>query len=291
MPHTNTLIISLGRLVPMLVLILFLIFATSFKLNGNSIRSDALENVVASYHLWTTGTISLDGKTPSYFREPLPILIGAAHLALFTDIPRFNQNEYTSNQYDELGRASQATLNYPTKLMESKSNRIQISQLNLYYVFACLLAVWWLTSLLLTTQRWAAFAVVLSWLFFYYNYYYLYRPLTEYPASLFILIASGLMVKILRQPSLKIAILIGFSLGLLALVKASTLYVSVIASVILLLGVYSKNGSIKLTLTCTCTILVGILLVVAPWMLRNANYFDDIAITQRGGGGVADPRI
>ena len=278
-------VIALLKLVPMLALIAFLTYASSFKMNGREIKWDALENVVASYHLWTKGVISLDGDKPSYFREPLPIVLGALHMSLFTDIPKFESKASLDDEFDDEGRISQAKLKYPSELMANAHYRMQISYINLFYIAGSLLVVCWLTTLLTGSYAWSAVSVVMTWVFFYYNYYYLYRPLSEYPSSFFIMLSSGLMVLLLRSKSVWLAVLLGLTLGALALTKAATLYVSVVAiffvyAALVLYKQCTFAHAMKLLLASGLSLLI----LVTPWMLRNKWVFDDFAMTQRGGG-------
>lgn len=278
-------LIAFLKFVHVLALIAFLTYASSTKMNGREIKWDALENVVASYHLWTKGTISLDGEKPSYFREPLPIVIGALHMALFTDIPKFDNTEPFDDEFDNEGRISQAKLKYPRELMASERYRIQISYINLFYIAGGLLVVWWLTKLMTDSYVWSTLSMLMTWVFFYNNYYYLYRPLSEYPSSLLIMLSSGLMILILRSKSVNLAVLLGVVLGALALTKAATLYVSVVAiffvySALVIYRQCSFIHAIKLFLASSLSLLI----LVTPWMLRNKLEFDDFALSQRGGG-------
>lgn len=268
----------------MLLLMILLLYASAAKMNGREIRWDALENTVASYYLWTQGRISLDGESPSYFREPLPIVVGALHMAVLTDIPKFDNVARWGGQQAEDGRISQSNLRYPAELLDNAEYRKQISQVNLLYLGTCFLALWWLAWLMTRTHWVGALAIFASWLFFYYSYYYLYRPLSEYLASLFIILAAGILVLLVRNPRPAVAVLAGTLFGALALTKAATLYVALVAipMAALMLALF-RLAAPERALALGAAMLLALAVTIAPWMLRNYHHFDDFAIAQRGG--------
>jgi hypothetical protein len=272
------------RLLPILVLIAFLTYASSFKLNGRAYHFDALENAVASYHLLTTGTISLDAKSPTQFREPLPIALSALHLKFFTNISEQSTNSSWLGTFQNGERVSQMDVQYPYDYLESQSSRIEISKINLFYIFISMLAVWWLTILLSESNWIACLAVVLSWIFFYSSAYFIYRPMTEYLASFLLLLQSIFMVLYLRRQTLVSAVCFGISFGLLILTKAVALYISFVSVPIILLFSYlHKRLSYKNCIHFLIICFASITLLIAPWMLRNYQNFGSFTLTERGG--------
>ncbi|PKO44126.1 MAG: hypothetical protein CVU29_10205 [Betaproteobacteria bacterium HGW-Betaproteobacteria-22] len=272
------------KLLCMASLIALLTYTSSLKIKGHPFTWDPLEITVASYHLWNSGTISTDGVNPSHFREPLPIAITAAHMALMTNVPKhFPQNDFVSSEHAKL-QVSQVNLTYPKTLLATKSYLQQISYVNLYYVAISLLAIWWLVSLLTTSYLASIVVVVSSWLFFYNNFTYLYRPITEFPASMFILLAAASAVSLYRRQSIFFAFCTGVFLAGATLTKAATLYVSIVAIPVLMMGMlYFKLIDFKKVLPLLMTLVAGYVIITAPWMLRNVYHFGELSISQRSG--------
>src|SRR4029453_11117347 len=118
---------------------------------------------------------------------------------------------------------------------------------------------------------------------------YFDRMLTELPAGMFILVASWLGLRFVRDRSKGNAILLGVILGLLTLVKASFLFIG-IGYIILLFLIQPSipEGEEKGRLSKPNLLLYGLigiafLATLTPWLLRNAYNFGAPGGTARGG--------
>ena len=265
-------------------LIVILTLLSASRMTGRPYQWDALENAVASYHLWSTGTMSVDGTTPTFFREPLPIAITALHIGWLTDIPtQLNRGPIVGPvQHGE--RVSQVELAYPADLMGKPRFRQQISYVNLYAIAGGLCAVWWVCWLLTGSYVASCAAILLSWVFFYFSGYFIYRPMSEYLASMFLLTASGFMVLMFRRPSWQMAIVLGVLLGMLSLTKGAVWYVSLVAiPLMVLLLVWFKVRTWRVAVTMGALCMLTLSMVVMPWMFRNHHHFGEFAISERAG--------
>jgi hypothetical protein len=118
---------------------------------------------------------------------------------------------------------------------------------------------------------------------------YFDRMLTELPAAMFILVASWLGLRFVRDRSKGNAILLGVALGLLTLVKASFLFIGIGYIILLFLIQPSipeaevKGRLWKPNLLRYGLIGVAFLATLTPWLLRNAYNFGAPVVTARGG--------
>jgi hypothetical protein len=260
--------LALGRrrrsVLLVLLLILVLTVLSAGRIKGAELTEDAGHNAALSFYLSTQGEFSGDGLSPTYMREPLPIAVTAAHMALFTDIP------------ESIGVQD---------LRADPSYTGQMFQVNLYYAVGLFFALWWLAWLLTRSHMVAALSILGAWLAFSLVGRNLSGLLTESPAALTLTLASATAVWLVQTKRWTAAILTGLAFGALALTKAAALYVSLVAMPLLaaslvLYGLTSRRSALALL---GVTVL-AFALTVTPWMTRNYVLFDDFAIAQRGGG-------
>lgn len=232
------------------------------------ITKDAQEYTSAAFYLKSKGIISNDGVNPSMFREPLTIAILALHMKLMTDIP------------DEIDNIEELTHSpYYVK---------QINKVNLIYIVGGMFMLWICAYSLTKSHIFSAILIYLSWSTFYIQSWYLYRPLTEYAASFFLILIGYLSLIVFREVMIKKRLVfslgLGIAIGLLALTKAVALYVAIVyvpifATALLL----SRKLNLKSTLLTLMTIVLGLSLVVSPWIYRNSALGSEASIAGRGG--------
>jgi len=251
------------------ILISLLTYISSSRITGQFFGWDPLENTIASLSLINMGSISdKDGKLTNQ-REPIPIIIHAAYIKFFTDIPHYKPIE---------------------QIIVKKDYRSAISKVNLVYVWFTLIGILILSIQLTRKFKIALAAILLSWLFFLGNVQHLYSPHTEIVASMFLVFSTISMVRLYRQVNITNAIVVGLLLGLLSLTKMPAAYVSIVSILILLVVILIKtNISFNYFIQISLSLILTFILVITPWILRNQYYSksadSDIqsAITQRGG--------
>jgi hypothetical protein len=110
------------------------------------------------------------------------------------------------------------------------------------------------------------------------------RSLSELAAAALLVWATYAALKALDRPRRRSWLLLGVLLGLLALTKASLLYVAVVFIPVLMLLRSSRADAPRGTLLRDAAItVVGLSLVCAPWMGRNLQQFGSFEIADRGG--------
>jgi len=247
----------------MLVFIFGLTYLAAGKIEGGKIWKDARQNTIISYHLWKSGHFSMDGISPTYFREPLPIIFTALHIAWFTDIPKTVSSELIT-----------------TSLRYTR----QIAQVNIWYLMGVFLSLWWLSWRLTRSHLVGALAIIGTWLYFFGHFSNLNRPLTESPAALFFLLSSAISVWMVQTRRLGAAILTGVAMGAAALTKAAALYVGIIVIILLPMAlILFEPGHRRKSCLIFLAMAFGFAVIVIPWMYRNYVNFGEFAITQRGG--------
>ncbi len=259
----------------LVVWISFLTLASSVKITGHAYGWDPLENTVASLNLLKTGTIADVYGKPTNLREPLPILMLAAHIALVTDIP------YQHKRIADI--------------VDAQHYRKQITQVNLYYVFATLAGVCLLMLKITRSSLLAALAAFLTWLFFLNSIQHLYSPHTEIAASMLIVWIAITSLYFYEQPTLLKSTILGVLLGCLGLTKMPASYVALAfipaITLVSLMGEKQKTSS---AFKCIAVTMIAFTLVLSPWIVRNrlmasqSNSNIQSAISQRGGAILHD---
>ncbi len=246
-----------------LFLVCLLTYASLLKINGQDIKSDPKFNALVGYHLWNDGVFSLDGKTLTYFREPLPAVVTALHIGLFTSLGKGISNE---------------------DLVNHTSYTKQIGQVNLIYVPLGLVSIYWLSIIMTGSRIIGLTSIICVWLLFYSRHYFLNMPNGESLAVVLLTMVSVTSVLLVKKRTKTRAVFAGIVFGLFALTKASGLYIAIVAIPLLAasLVVFNLERSRRAALIFFITIL-AFLFSVMPWMIRNQVNFGDLAIAQRGG--------
>lgn len=189
---------------------------TGYLSSGHStdhpLKADGAQNARIAYHLIHTGVWGFDEvetptPRPQSKREPLPILFNAALMLLD---PAFQEP-------------------YTIKDLTAGSLVSEIKKVNILWVtllsFAVFLMVGEMFRSTVTATVVAAATVALTFVTMMHSYFD--KLVTELPAAMFILLASWLGLRFVRDRSVGNAILLGVALGLLTLVKASFLFVGI----------------------------------------------------------------
>ena len=230
----------------------------------NPILDDAAQNTRGAYHLIHAGVISRDEKasetpTPQMRREPLPIVVIAGFLLVH---PAFSQ---------------------PYTLAELLDGRLTetIKGVNAFWRFLVAIFLFLFCLELFPHRRVAAgmalICLIVSESFFLSRPGIVDRLYTELPEVALMLLASWSAVRFVRAKTKPRALWLGVALGLLALCKASFLYIGL--GFILLLFVTDRAKHFRpmpgklpwrdFVLTYAM-IALAMFATIAPWIARNA---------------------
>ena len=233
----------------------------------NPILDDAAQNTRAAYHLVHAGVISRDQEAsetprPQMRREPLPIVVTAGFLLLH---PAFSQ---------------------PYTIPDLLNGRLTKTVKGVNAVWRFLLAIFlFLLCLELFPDRrvaagMALFCLVISEPLLLSSPSIVDRLYTELPEVALMLLASWAAVRFVRSRTKPRALWLGVALGLLALCKASFLYIGVGFILLLLVTDRAKHFRPRpgkpawrdLVLTYAI-VAMAMFATIAPWIVRNAVVF------------------
>jgi hypothetical protein len=233
----------------------------------NPILDDGAQNTRSAYHLVHAGVISRDQQEsetpkPQMRREPLPIVVTAGFLLLH---PAFSQ---------------------PYRIVDLLDGRLTktVKGVNAFWRFLLAIFLFLLCLELFPDRRVAAgmglICLIISESFFLSRPGIVDRLYTELPEVALMLLASWSAVRFVRTKTKSRALWLGVALGLLALCKASFLYIGV--GFILLLLVTDRAQHFRprpgkaawrdLVLTYAI-IALAMFATIAPWIARNAVVF------------------
>ncbi|MFO7188438.1 MAG: hypothetical protein DIU74_002000 [Pseudomonadota bacterium] len=251
-----------------------LVFALTFgalawlwidRATGFPIEFDAYENLTAAYNLVHHGVMSIEdapdaAPQPSEHREPLPILALAAYLAAIDPL---------------LGEAPLAELasGAPARLL--KYSNIPWAVLLTLVLYGSVLR--WTGS-----HGWAAFCTLAVHAQLAYQYDFLY---SEIAAAALLALSSATAALAVERRRPFYWLLAGLLFGAMALTKAAFFYVALvcIAGLILWRLWCRLRASEAVTPYAPLALVLGMGIVVAPWMLRNYIHFDTPTLSGRGG--------
>jgi hypothetical protein len=244
-----------------------------FRLNGtlttSPLRADAFQNAELALALAKTGTFSQKtiNPSPTMYREPLPP--AALAVQMLVD-PRFSD----VSTADELNREPAI---------------VALKQHNLAWAIVILCGIPMLIGAFIERRSvWficSVVAIILTSIF------YLKRPdildtfYTEIQTSaLLVWSAVAACIAVRTRKTLHFLVL-GVLLGALVLTKAVFLYV--MAGYLVLLFVLMLTGqprySLRHGLACIAAALIGAIVLVGPWLLRNQLNFGTLKVASRGG--------
>ena len=236
------------------------------KATGFPIERDAYENLTAAYNLAHHGVISIQDdnslaqRQPSEYREPLPIIVLAGYIAALGPV-------FGDEPLAELPTGDDARI-------------LKYSNI----VWGALLALVVFGSIVRYTGSYAlaAFGTIAVQLNLADQYDFLY---SEIAGAALLALASCVFAGALRQRRLVTVFAAGLCFGAMTLTKASFLYVSVMLIVALAaLGLWRRmHARESFLLKSSALLAFGMVVVVAPWMVRNYVHFDAISLSGRGG--------
>lgn len=247
------------------VIIIFLVIGnySRQKYVQEEFMDDAIHYVKLAYHIADKGIYSSDGIEYSYSREPLSSFIQAGYLKIFTP----------SSIHSELN-----------KLLTGRENLLRVNAINLIYLLAISLAMWWVGCMIFHSHFWSMLAIVITdmYLAFYANY--LITINSEMLSILLLVLLTGSLIKFTQFKDLKWAIWTGVIMGLLVLTKAVFYYLLPFYLLGVLILMWNLEAqSRKKILTNFLAICISYFLIIFPWMFRNHIHFDDFSIAERGG--------
>jgi hypothetical protein len=248
-----------GLIVP-LVVCLALTYRAADRISDDPILGDGIQNLLMAVNVFKHNTFSLDtGERirPTNFREPLDPLLVGLHLKLA--VPEAVNRPFADFRSGEFTRT------------------VKLS--NLLWVYTGLVGIWLLTLRVGGTNLTGFIATGLAFQIFFHGGTYIDTLYTELStATLMIWATYGLLAWFLGS---------GVLMGLLALGKASFVYIGLAAVPLLMLALlvarrpdrfaFSRVMIWGLAMTTT------FLLTLSPWLVRNEVQFGNMRITERGG--------
>lgn len=246
------------------ILYLILCGAILVIMNGlitdKPITSDAAQNLRMAYHLYNHGVLSnagdIESPPPSNYREPVPPIVYAIGMYLHPGID-------TNTPLQSLQRGEQTSM---------------IKQVNFFWILLLLIGVGYLTYAV-SRNRFLPFLTLFLTLVYFIRFGNHFDTLnTELPAATLIVLFICLFVLLVKKRSWLLYFGSGIVLGLLILTKGVFFYLSVF---FLLFVFYISNEEkkwVKFSL-----FVLGTLLLVGPWLIRNYKIYNEVSLTQRGG--------
>ncbi len=265
--HAHLRDVRIGHWTLVLLACAALTYQVSLQITDRHIVGDAIQNLRAAHNIYLHNTFSHrdgDDLIPTNFREPLPPFVTGAYLKLAS----LNGGQWSFEQ-----------------LRSSELSRL-VKLSNLIWVFLGLLATWLLAQHLLRSH----FAAMLVTGFVFWFTFHTPRLVdtlyTELPAATLLLWTAYALLMATQRRSLLLFLAAGLLLGLLTLTKAAFLFVGAVAipliGVLLLLsGKTSRASWLRGGVLPSLTMLVGLSVLVAPWMVRNHLLLGDLEISQR----------
>lgn len=255
--------LSAGASVPLL-LCAALTWHASGHITERNIYGDGMDNVRMAYSFADTGTLSLDAgraePRPSSLREPVPALVAGSYLWL-------------ASQVKPLPAASEFQYGPEARWLK---------QSHLIWVALGLLGVWYLTAMLTQTIWAPVLATGLAYLYFFGAPERLDTFYTELQAGTLMVWSAAAFYRLIQHRSMGAAAAAGLLLGLLALTKSIMLFVGLVAVPMLVLFLFTQSGGRRWT--PALAVMLGAVIVVAPWMIRNAMVAETGNLNPRASG-------
>ena len=249
-----------------------LALSTGFHLTARPILKDAAQNLRGAYYLVHAGTIGDERSgtlRPNMRREPLPLLLIAATLALH---PAFAE---------------------PYSLADVADGRLTatVKWVNAFWRFVAVILIFLLCRELfggfLLPAVMATICVATSEIVLFARPAVVDHLCTELPTAAILLLASWCAVKFVNRTTVVWATSLGLALGLLALTKASFFYIGIVFVVLLLAldlvklyrGTYTSWRTVA---ACYTAIVLAMSIVIGPWIARNYMHFGEPQIASHG---------
>ena len=239
------------------------------NITDSPVLGDGIQNLLIATNLYKHGVFSHEGGAnpqPTNFREPLPPMVAYAYLALFAP----NHSEHLGFGHFRAGELTRF-----------------VKMSNLIWVFTGLLGVWLLTRRLTHSIAATLAATLLTYVFFFNAREYIDTFYTELTTATAIVWGSYLLYRGVKDQKTGHFLAGGAAMGLLALTKASSLYINLVALLLLVAVMLFARQRMQVSVgriaTWGLAMGLGLAVVVAPWMVRNHLQFDSMRISDRGG--------
>ena len=239
------------------------------NITDSPVLGDGIQNLLIATNLYKHGVFSHEGGAnpqPTNFREPLPPMVAYAYLALFAP----NHSEHLGFGHFRAGDLTRF-----------------VKMSNLIWVFTGLLGVWLLTRRLTHSIAATLAATLLTYVFFFNAREYIDTFYTELTTATAIVWGSYLLYRGVKDQKIGYFLAGGAAMGLLALTKASSLYINLVALLLLVAVMLFARQRMQVSVgriaTWGLAMGLGLAVVVAPWMVRNHLQFDSMRISDRGG--------
>lgn len=253
-------------------LLLLLVVLLTVQLNGRLTErpntGDALSNAQVAYTLAETGRFATaPRRAPSMYREPLPVIALAAQIAVDPRFSRVTDIE----QLNEMPAI------------------IALKQHNLAWAFALLLGVPFVVRGFIRNRPvWflcSAAGIVLTTVFFLENANVVDRNLTEIQAAVLLIWSAVVSWLAVETRKLRYFLILGLLAGGLVLTKAVFFYIIwvYLALLLLLMLVGSLRFPVRQGAICLAVALLGAVMVIGPWSVRNYVHFGTFSVAERGG--------
>lgn len=248
-----------------------LTFLCAPRINGDSIKGDATQNLKIAYNLFHNSNFSVNLRHPELartnFREPVP----PVYTALYA---KFVLPEHATGNFEEWHNG--------------KLTR-QIKLGNLGWVFAGLVGIWLLMWHQTRSHPASLIALGLTYVFFFYNAAVINSLYTELHTSVLMIWSAVLLTRTLQTPRRGLAVSTGLLIGLLSLTK-SLFFVAGPLVLLLAVGLWwwrAPAGSARTALLhLAMPALLAFAVVVTPWMLRNKHQVGTTEISSGRAGYV-----
>lgn len=241
------------------------------QITGSQIKADAAQNLRMAINLEHRGVMSRDNSPPfkpSMYREPLPVWLAALGV-----------------------KAVDAFLGPAHAKSYFEGNRARyLKYQNILWIAVLSAGTFWACFILTSSVYASLFAALL-----------LNPRLPMTPSGMFemridslnnellaaslLIFASALLVMSVKHGRLRHAVIAGLLLGLLALTKAVTVYVSLILFLLLLclLALPQRLLPHRFRWQQLIVLFLAFSLVLLPWIYRNYTQFGSLQVAERGG--------
>ncbi len=258
----------------LIVLFLALTAWSAQRINGDSIKGDATQNLRIAFHLFHSGQFAMTpsavggGLAPTNFREPVPPMFTAAYLRLV--LPTDQAHDFRSWHHGE-----------HTRLIKLG---------NLFWVFTGLLGFHLLAELMLRRRIWASLATAMAYVFFFHNMHAINSLYTELPASTLMIWSCAMLVLGLRRQDWRWFAAAGLFLGALTLTK-SVFQTAAPAAVLVVLAAWvwrsPHSGAWRVAVQrMALPLFMAFAVVITPWIVRNKLLLDTAEVSSGRSGYV-----
>jgi hypothetical protein len=247
------------------ILLCGLIFLANknLKINSKPLVSDSQQSTFLAYHLVTDGFHSMDGETPSNFREPVISFLNALNIARLQ--PEKNQIE-------------------KEQLISDPELILEMTKLNLVYLILIYGISYFLARKLQLPRVLASVAAFIPVLFFSVFTSFITSVNSDLPAAILLLLFSVCILNYLEGRKKKDLIISGLILGLLTLTKAVFLYLFILfLPAILIFDLFFVRDKILRSWLSLGVLLISFTIPVGSWMIRNYIQMGTTSISDRGG--------